>query len=87
MLDPLEKKLIELVIFDESFESIVAEMNESRPIVGDVLKTLLVKEMVNVTTYNAEKGRFERSLTYDGDHLENYSFVATRKGLQFAGMM
>jgi len=78
----IEYAVLELLIFPESFDSIVEEcaIREGKHVIGDVLKTLLHDELVNPYLKN-EDGDFKKSLGYDSDFLNHYHYQISAKGL------
>ena len=80
-MEELELAVLSLLIFPETFASIVDECPTptSKHIVGDVLKKLIHDELV-VPLLENEKGNFQRSLGYDSDGLYHYRYQITAKG-------
>jgi hypothetical protein len=81
-MDEIEYAVLELLIFPESFESIVEEcaVREGKHVIGDVLKSLLHDELVN-PYLKSEDGNFTKSLGYDSDFLNHYHYQISAKGL------
>ena len=82
-MDNTALNILQLLIFPERFESIVAESDADidRHIAGDILKQLLHDEYVSPLIEEPE-GTFTRSLGYDSDHLEDFCYQITAKGLR-----
>jgi len=81
MLDEIEKSVLEKLTFEEHFHHILEEMDFPRPVVADVLKTLLVKEMVHAFTFNEKTNSALPTAFCDTDNLQDYLFRATKKGM------
>lgn len=81
-MDKLTIAVLELLLFPEHFNNIVAECRESssQHIVGDVLKTLLHDGFVSPLRLD-ESGNFVRSIGYDSDDMRAYYYQITAKGI------
>lgn len=86
MLDPLEKELLLLCIMQEPFYHLLNEMHQPKPIVVDVLKGLIVKDLVFVLEESGS-GKLTRTYSFDGDRIELYHFCASAKGLERLNLM
>ena len=79
-LEPLTLQLMSLLMFEESFESILHEMKpHSEYTISDELKLLIAKDWIKPCKHietNTNSG-----VLYDSDQLKAYSFVLTAKGL------
>lgn len=80
-LNELQFQILDSVYFVESFEHIVEEAEEPRAIVIDELRTLIDRGWIQVMEFNEEKGDYFRTLYYDTDNMDQYSYLATKDGL------
>ncbi|MBI1307134.1 MAG: hypothetical protein GC181_11080 [Bacteroidetes bacterium] len=82
-MDELSITILRLLIFPETFDSIVeeCEIESSKHIISDVLKKLIHDELVS-PGFNDEKGNFKRSLGYDSDAMGAYIYQITAKGIR-----
>ena len=78
-ITPGQKKILESLFFEENFESICAEIIDSRPNIADDLKTLITKDLVNI--YEEVNGRYELSDMYDADDMNAYFYRISAKGI------
>jgi len=87
-MDELEVAILNLLVFPETFESIVDECPHptTRHVAGDVLKKLMHDELVS-PMYEDPPGTFTRSLGYDSDSLDTYRYQLTSKGLNLLTKM
>jgi len=81
MLDDLEKDLLERVIFEETLAHLLEEMGQKRPIVVDVLKTLIMKDFVQAFYFDEQKNANVATAFLDADKLDDFLFRITNKGL------
>ncbi|MEZ4804048.1 MAG: hypothetical protein R2852_00785 [Bacteroidia bacterium] len=80
--NPLAKKIISLLVFEESFSSIVSELpDESRYALADEIKSLIVKDLVKPCK-NSENNTLS-GILYDSDAMNSYTFILTAKGLAY----
>lgn len=81
-MDELEIAVLELLLFPEHFNNIVAEckVKVGRHAIGDALKTLLHDKYVSPLRL-VEDGKFERSIGYDSDNMEAFHYQITAKGI------
>ncbi len=81
-MDDLELAVLELLIFPETFVSIVDEcrIQSGKHVIGDVLKQLLHDELARPYLKD-DDGVFYRSMVYDSDFLNSYYYQITSKGL------
>ena len=80
-LNDIQFDILDSVYFVESFANILEEVGVSIPVLVDELRTLIDKGWIQVMQYEEDKGDYMRTAIFDTDHLENYSFLATREGL------
>lgn len=82
-MEPLESAVLSLLMFPESFGSIVdeCEIPSTKHIIGDVLKKLMHDELV-MPLFDDGNGNYRRSLGYDSDFLDHYRYQITAKGLK-----
>lgn len=78
----LGKKILSLLIFEETYTNILQDLRlEKRQHIADELKLLIVKEFIkpsrNITTET------KSGILFDGDALNDYSFILTTKGVVF----
>lgn len=81
-MDELEIAVLELLLFPEHFNNIVAEckVKVSRHVIGDALKTLLHDKYVSPLRLD-KNGKYERSIGYDSDDMEAFYYQITAKGI------
>jgi hypothetical protein len=79
-LNPLAKEIISMLVFEETYANIIAEAtNNNEYAVADELKTLIVKELVKpCKDISSDKSS---GFIYDSDHMKDYSFTLTAKGM------
>lgn len=80
MLDNLERSILEKLTFEEYLHHLLEEVATSRPILVDILKTFLVKELVQAFYTDDETGQLKTTAFCDMDNLQNYQFRRTKKG-------
>jgi hypothetical protein len=80
-LTELQFDILDSLYFVEKFEHIWEESGQAKPIVVDELRTMIDRNWIQVMEFDEEKGDYVRTAIYDTDHLENYSFLATKEGL------
>lgn len=80
-IDKLELKILSSLLFPEKFENIVQESGESDSyIVTDVLKTLIVKDLVKIYEED-ENGNYKSVSFLAVDDLNLQWFRITTKGI------
>lgn len=83
-MDEVEKAVLELLLFPESFEHIVEEckvkVDTSTHVIGDVLKKLLHDEYV-IPVRKTEEGDFVRNIGYDSDDMNSFFYQLSAKGI------
>ncbi|MCO6495994.1 MAG: hypothetical protein J5I91_10010 [Bacteroidetes bacterium] len=81
-LDPLALKILSSLIFEEPFEFIYQESGEpDRNIVSDVLRVLIVKDLVRV--FEKQDGRFIPVAHIEPDTYSEQYFRITAKGMRY----
>lgn len=80
-ISQVEYDILNALYFVEPFENILDEVDASRPVIVDSLKTLIDKKYVSPLHFDEEKGDFVKTYIYDSDNMQNYSFLATKEGL------
>lgn len=82
MLDPLEIKILSTLLFEETFEHILEDSGEkNKNIVSDVLRTLIVKDLVRV--YEKQQERYIPVAHIEPDSFKGQYFRITSKGLKY----
>lgn len=80
-LNPTAEKIINLLVFEETFEQIVNEISEvNEYAIADEIKTLIVKDFVRPV--NDVENKRSSNMMYDSDKMRDYSFRLTAKGIQ-----
>lgn len=81
-MDELELAVLELLLFPEHFNNIVAEckVKASKHVIGDALKNLLHDQLVSPLAL-LDNGQFERSIGYDSDNMEAFHYQITAAGI------
>lgn len=80
MLDELERSILEKLTFEEHFHHLLEEVDTSRPILSDILKAFLVKELVQAFYKDEETELLKPTAFCDTDNLQDYQFRRTKKG-------
>lgn len=79
-LNKLAESIISLLVFEETFESVVLEIpQQSRFAVADELKALISKDLIRPC--RALESNTNSGILYDSDRLSDYSFTLTAKGI------
>ncbi|MGB0429263.1 MAG: hypothetical protein ACPGLV_02230 [Bacteroidia bacterium] len=81
MLDEIEKEILECLTFEESLAHIYEEIGRPKPVVLDVLKTLLTKDLVQAFAIDLKSGRPMPTPFYDSDKMDEFLFRITKKGI------
>ncbi|MFY0673619.1 MAG: hypothetical protein JXQ87_09445 [Bacteroidia bacterium] len=81
MLDTIEKDVLERLTFEEKLDHLLEEVNEPRPVVIDVLKGLLTKDMVQAYSFDENTGKATPTPFYDSDNMGEFMYRITTKGL------
>jgi len=81
-LDVLESEVLEKLIFEETFDNILTECKSLAVpgVVADVLKYLIQHKLV-VAKF-PHQNRSKAGFMYDTDHMRDYSYQATAKGIK-----
>lgn len=84
-MNPLEREILSLLTFPESFNSILDEVKsgQSAPVVADALKNLITDKWV--VPLNRETGKANPGAVYDTDDMHQFNYRATTKGLDLIG--
>ncbi|MEM9987392.1 MAG: hypothetical protein AAF804_20045 [Bacteroidota bacterium] len=80
-LNDLQFDILDTIYFVEPLEHILEECDAPRAVIIDELKTMIDRGWVQVMRYDEKKDDFVRTAIFDSDHLEEYSFLATKDGL------
>lgn len=81
-IEPLAIKILSSLIFEETFEHILEESGEkNRNIVSDILKTLVMKDLVRV--YEKRNDKFVAVAHIEPDTYAGQFFRITAKGMRF----
>lgn len=84
-LNETSKKIISLLLFEETFEAIYEEMQPiSKNILADELKFLISKDYIKPVR-NINNG-YNSSILYDSDQLFDYSFKISAKGIEILNL-
>jgi hypothetical protein len=79
-LSDLAKEIIALLVFEETYGNIVAELSHaSHYAVADEVKILIGKDIVKPCK-DLHTGKTS-GFIYDSDHMKDYSFRLTAKGM------
>lgn len=83
-LDLLEKGVLEKLIFEETYESILLECKSlALPnVISDILKYLIQHKCV-VAKVVLENKKSKAGFMYDSDRMKDYTYQATAKGIRF----
>mgnify|MGYP000226794311 CR=1 FL=1 len=80
MLDEIEKELLERLTFEEKLQHLLEEINAPKPVVIDVLKSLLVRDLVAAYRFDEQLGKVLPTPFYDADNMQDFMYRATKKG-------
>ena len=82
-LDTLETDVLEKLIFEETFDNILAECKTlaAPGVIADVLKYLIQHKLV-VAKFPLENKKTKAGFMYDTDHMRDYTYQATAKGVR-----
>jgi len=80
-LSETQVRILESLYFVETFSTIVDESRLPAAIVGAELKVLISKRWVQVMAFDEKSQDYLPVPFYDGDHMKNASFLATKQGL------
>ena len=85
--DLLERAVLDKLIFDESYENLLMECRSlAKPnVLTDVLKLLIQHKLV-VAKPVQDGERAKPGFMYDSDHMHDYTYRATAKGVKFLQM-
>ncbi|MSQ79544.1 MAG: hypothetical protein EXR21_07705 [Flavobacteriaceae bacterium] len=78
--DP-EFEILNCLYFVEPFSRILEETGIDRNIAADVLKDLIARKLVSPMRFDDDAKEYVRSYIYDGDHMDDYHYLATKEGL------
>ena len=81
LLNDLQFDILDALYFVEPFEKIFEEVQTSRPILIDELRTMIDRGWIQVMEFDKDQGDYFRSAIFDTDNLEAYYFLATKAGL------
>lgn len=81
LLTDLQFDILDTLYFVEPFEKVLEEVDTSRPILIDELRTMIDRGWIQVMEFDKEQGDYLRSPIFDTDRLEHYFFLATKEGL------
>ncbi|MEM6629743.1 MAG: hypothetical protein AAF694_08720 [Bacteroidota bacterium] len=81
MLTDLQFDILDTLYFVEPFEKIIEEVNTTRPILIDELRTMIDRGWIQVMEFDKGQGDYFRTSIFDTDKLETYFFLATKEGL------
>ena len=80
-LNDIQFQILDAVYFVEPFDRIIEEVEATRPVIIAEIRTLLVRDWIQVMVFDEEKNDYQRTAIFDNDHMEEYYFLATKKGL------
>ena len=81
-LNQLAEKILSVLVYEEPFEKVVAELYpENRHAIADEIKLLISKVLVKPCRY-LEDGS-DSGMHYDSDRMDLYSFTLTSKGVEY----
>ncbi|MFK7924940.1 MAG: hypothetical protein AB8H47_23485 [Bacteroidia bacterium] len=80
-LTDIQFQILDSLYFVERFEHVLEEAEQPRTIVINELRTMIDRGWIQVMMFNLEEGDFRRTNIFDTDHLEDYSYLATKDGL------
>jgi hypothetical protein len=80
-LTDLQFSILDSLYFPEPFENVMAEVGEPRQIVLAELRELIDKTLVQVMRWDDTAQDYLPSPHLDADRLNEFRFLATRKGL------
>lgn len=80
-LTKLQFAVLDSLYFPEPFENILEEVAQPRPVVLAELRELIDKTFVQVLRWDDTAQDFLPSPFLDADNMQDFRFLATRKGL------
>lgn len=80
-LTDLQFDILDAIYFVEPLDNILEEVDQSRPIILDELKSMIDKGWVQVMKPDQGSGDYVRTPIFDSDNLQEYRFLATKEGL------
>jgi hypothetical protein len=77
----VEYEILGTLYFTETYHKIIEEVNYPENIVAASLRFLIENKLIAVLVFDETEKKLVKTLIYDKDNLQEYSFVATRLGL------
>jgi len=79
----LAKNILNCLIFVETFEHLLEEVDTTPAILADELRGLITKGYIQVMEYDSETGRMKPTLYYDSDNMHRSLYQITGEGMAF----
>jgi hypothetical protein len=81
-MDELEYEILDALYFVEPFETLLNEVKEKRvAVIKDCLRQLIIKQWVNVMSWDENKKEFVSTPFFDFDNMESMHFFISKQGL------
>ena len=80
-LDSVDMQILNSLTFPEPFEILLEEVKTPEKIIGDSLKVLMDKGLVQALSENELTQKWERGFFYNSDNMHDYRYQITTKGL------
>jgi len=77
----IEYEILGVLYFTEPYRNIIDELDYPENIIAASLRFLLENKLIAPLIFDTHEKRLVKTLIYDKDNLQEYSFVATRLGL------
>lgn len=77
----MDLQILNALTFPEPFSTLLEEVDAPEKIVGDGLKFLIDKNLVDALSENEETGTWEKGFFYNSDNMHDYRYQITSKGL------
>jgi hypothetical protein len=80
-INDLQFNILDALYFVEPYQNILDEVEEPEPVIRDELRSMIDKGWVHVMAFDEEKGDYVKSPIYDTDNMQDYAYLASKKGL------
>ncbi|RMG26483.1 MAG: hypothetical protein D6730_09050 [Bacteroidetes bacterium] len=80
-LNDIQFQILDALYFVEPFSALLQEVDAPEAVIKDELRILIDRDWVQVMEFVEEKGDYLRTAIYDADNMQQYAFLATKKGL------
>ncbi|MBX7241210.1 MAG: hypothetical protein K1X92_05620 [Bacteroidia bacterium] len=81
MTTVLQRKILSVLTYPETFEAIEEEVGEKPAIIADELKIMIDKRWVQVMMFDTQKGDYRATFIFDSDQMREQQYMITAKGM------